>query len=98
MQADGQQIPVEFTYSVLWRETKIPFEKRMDKYRKYQFLPQHLEVGGVTRCSDLYYEWCGMLENCMVKHCARGVVPGAGPIWSWVAGRLQGWMPMVTDA
>ena len=40
----GQQIPAEFTYSVTWRETTVPFEKRMDKYRRYQFLPQHLEV------------------------------------------------------
>ena len=40
-------VPVEatFTYSVQWRETDIPYEKRMDKYRRYQFLPQHLEVG-----------------------------------------------------
>ena len=39
-------VPVEatFTYSVQWRETDIPYEKRMDKYRRYQFLPQHLEV------------------------------------------------------
>ena len=40
-------VPVEatFTYSVQWREIDIPYEKRMDKYRRYQFLPQHLEVG-----------------------------------------------------
>jgi len=44
LQAEGQQIPAEFTYSVTWRETTVPFEKRMDKYRRYQFLPQHLEV------------------------------------------------------
>lgn len=38
--------PVEatFTYSVQWRETDTPYEKRMDKYRRYQFLPQHLEA------------------------------------------------------
>ena len=33
-----------FTYSVQWRETDTPYEKRMDKYRRYQFLPQHLEA------------------------------------------------------
>ena len=43
-QVEGQQIPAEFTYSVTWRETTVPFEKRMDKYRRYQFLPQHLEA------------------------------------------------------
>lgn len=38
--------PVEatFTYSVQWRATDTPYEKRMDKYRRYQFLPQHLEA------------------------------------------------------
>ena len=45
-------VPVEatFTYSVQWRETDIPYEKRMDKYRRYQFLPQHLEVGRKEAC------------------------------------------------
>jgi hypothetical protein len=35
---------VDFTYSVKWEETQIPFERRMQKYSKYSFLPQHLEV------------------------------------------------------
>ena len=48
-QVEGQQIPAEFTYSVTWRETTVPFEKRMDKYRRYQFLPQHLEVRGARQ-------------------------------------------------
>ena len=45
-------VPVEatFTYSVQWRETDIPYEKRTDKYRRYQFLPQHLEVGHKEAC------------------------------------------------
>ena len=51
MQVDGQQIPAEFTYSVTWRETTVPFEKRMDKYRRYQFLPQHLEVQPSVGCA-----------------------------------------------
>ena len=37
-------VTAEFTYSAKWTETDIPFEKRMDKYRRNQFLPQHLEV------------------------------------------------------
>ena len=41
---------VTFTYSVQWRETDTPYEKRMDKYRRYQFLPQHLEARPVTPC------------------------------------------------
>ena len=28
----------------------MPFEKRMDKYRKYQFLPQHLEARPPAPC------------------------------------------------
>ncbi len=35
--------------SVTWKETTVPFEKRMDKYRKYQFLPQHLEARPLPR-------------------------------------------------
>ena len=37
-------VSAEFTYSVSWKESATPFEKRMDKYRRYQFLKQHLEV------------------------------------------------------
>ena len=29
---------------VLWHESDVTFDKRMDKYRKYQFLPEHLDV------------------------------------------------------
>ena len=35
---------VDFTYSAKWEETQIPFDRRMQKYSKYSFLPQHLEV------------------------------------------------------
>ena len=42
---EGENVIVDWTYSVKWRETSIPFEKRMDKYSRYSFLPQHLEVG-----------------------------------------------------
>lgn len=37
-------IAAEFTYSAKWRETEVTYDKRMDKYRRNQFLPQHLEV------------------------------------------------------
>lgn len=43
-QDEGATVPVDFTYSVKWKETEVTFDKRMDKYRRYQFLPQHLEV------------------------------------------------------
>ena len=41
---EGDSMIVDFTYSVKWKETTIPFEKRMVKYSQYSFLPQHLEV------------------------------------------------------
>ena len=37
-------VNTEFTYSAKWKESEITFDKRMDKYRRNQFLPQHLEV------------------------------------------------------
>jgi hypothetical protein len=40
---------VDFTYSVKWEETQIPFERRMQKYSKYSFLPQHLEVRAIQQ-------------------------------------------------
>lgn len=43
-------VDVEFTYSVSWKESNVPFDKRMDKYRRYQFLKQHLEVGCKSLC------------------------------------------------
>ena len=42
---EGDSMIVDFTYSVKWKETTIPFERRMEKYSRYSFLPQHLEVG-----------------------------------------------------
>ena len=42
------QVRADFTYSAKWRETEITYDKRTDKYRKNQFLPQHLEVRDAT--------------------------------------------------
>ena len=43
---------VDFTYSAKWEETQIPFDRRMQKYSKYSFLPQHLEVRARTAGVD----------------------------------------------
>ena len=43
---EDEPVKVEFSYSVKWKETTIPFERRMEKYSRYSFLPQHLEVSG----------------------------------------------------
>jgi len=42
---NGDKIIVDYTYSVNWREGPTPYERRMEKYSRYSFLPQHLEVG-----------------------------------------------------
>lgn len=49
---EGENIIVDFTYSVKWKETNTPYERRMDKYSKYSFLPQHLEVGPVVMATQ----------------------------------------------
>ena len=46
---EGDNIIVDYTYSVKWRESQIPYERRMEKYSKYSFLPQHLEVWALPR-------------------------------------------------
>ena len=35
---------VEFSYSIKWKKTAITYDHRMDRYSRYSFLPQHLEV------------------------------------------------------
>jgi hypothetical protein len=40
----GSNVTVDFSYSVKWRETHIELEDRMDRYTRYSFLPEHLEV------------------------------------------------------
>jgi len=41
---DKESLQVSFTYSVKWKQTTKTFEKRMDKYSRFSFLPQHLEI------------------------------------------------------
>ena len=41
---DDHDVDVEFSYSVKWKETHILFDRRMEKYSRYSFLPQHLEI------------------------------------------------------
>ena len=44
----------EFTYSVSWKETSVTFGKRMDKYRKYQFMKHHLDI-----------HWFSIVNSCV---------------------------------
>ena len=46
---NGDKIIVDYTYSVNWREGSTPYERRMEKYSRYSFLPQHLEVRHTSR-------------------------------------------------
>lgn len=45
---------IEFSYSVKWKHTGIKFAKRMDRYSRYSFLPQHLEVGWLRAARDAH--------------------------------------------
>ncbi|CAI5485848.1 unnamed protein product [Closterium sp. Naga37s-1] len=48
------EVKVEFSFSVRWEETNIPFEKRMEKYSQYSFMPQHLEI-----------HWFSIINSCV---------------------------------
>ncbi|KAL0905347.1 hypothetical protein M5K25_023759 [Dendrobium thyrsiflorum] len=41
---DDKEVEVDFSYSVSWKKTDIPFERRMDKYSRISSMPQHLQV------------------------------------------------------
>ncbi|KFM26763.1 Putative phagocytic receptor 1b [Auxenochlorella protothecoides] len=50
----AEEQDVTFTYSVTWKSSLLSFDKRMDKYRKYQFLKQHLEI-----------HWFSIINSCV---------------------------------
>ncbi|CAI5950181.1 unnamed protein product [Closterium sp. NIES-65] len=51
--SEDTEMEVEFTFSVSWTRTDKAFETRMDKYARYAFLPQHVEV-----------HWFSILNSC----------------------------------
>lgn len=51
---DDKEVDVEFKYSVKWESTEKPFDRRMEKYAKYSFLPQHLEI-----------HWFSIINSCV---------------------------------
>ncbi|XP_027155558.1 transmembrane 9 superfamily member 3-like [Coffea eugenioides] len=51
---EDKEVDAEFTYSVKWNETDIPFEKRMDKYAQNSSLPHHLEI-----------HWFSIVNSCV---------------------------------
>lgn len=56
-------VNAEFTYSAKWKESEITFDKRMDKYRRNQFLPQHLEVANLCLCLVFCAHMCPKLDD-----------------------------------
>lgn len=50
----GDEVQVEFSYSVKWKHTSITFGHRMDRYSRYSFLPQHLEI-----------HWFSIINSCV---------------------------------
>ena len=52
--SEDKELEVEFTFSVKWKSTDKVFERRMDKYSRYSFLPQHLEI-----------HWFSIINSCV---------------------------------
>ncbi|KAI3869744.1 hypothetical protein MKW98_030925 [Papaver atlanticum] len=51
---EDREVEAEFSYSVKWKETDIPFENRMEKYSKSSSMPQHLEI-----------HWFSIINSCV---------------------------------
>lgn len=51
---EDREVNVDFTYSVKWTETDIPFEKRLEKYSQTSSLSHHLEV-----------HWFSIINSCV---------------------------------
>lgn len=51
---EDKEVEVKFLYSVTWKETKTPYEKRMDKYSQSSSLPHHLEI-----------HWFSIINSCV---------------------------------
>lgn len=51
---EDKPVDADFTYTVKWRETDFPFEKRMDKYSQSSSQPHHLEI-----------HWFSIINSCV---------------------------------
>lgn len=51
---EDKEVDVEFTYSVRWKSTQKSFDRRIEKYAKDSFLPQHLEI-----------HWFSIINSCV---------------------------------
>ncbi|KAE8789355.1 hypothetical protein CFC21_062384 [Triticum aestivum] len=51
---EDKEVNVDFLYTVKWKETPTPFEKRMEKYSSSSNMPHHLEV-----------HWFSIINSCV---------------------------------
>ncbi|KAE8710116.1 Transmembrane 9 superfamily member 2 [Hibiscus syriacus] len=51
---EDKEVDAEFMYTVKWKETDTPFEKRMEKYSMSSSLPHHLEI-----------HWFSIINSCV---------------------------------
>lgn len=51
---EDKEVEAEFLYTVKWKETDTPFEKRMEKYSHSSSLPHHLEI-----------HWFSIINSCV---------------------------------
>jgi hypothetical protein len=67
--SEGDSFDIEFSYSVKWKPVTIKFSDRMDRYSRYSFLPQHLEVRPQAdgRCQGVRV----LCARCTVHICLR---------------------------
>ena len=69
---NGDKIIVDYTYSVKWSETTTPYERRMEKYSRYSFLPQHLEVSQMPFSElliSMYSDWWCSTVSTTCRSC-----------------------------
>lgn len=51
---EDKEVDVEFMFSAKWKESEIPFEKRMEKYSLSSSMPHHLEI-----------HWFSIINSCV---------------------------------
>lgn len=51
---EDKEVEAEFMYTVKWKESDTPFDKRMEKYSQSSSLPHHLEI-----------HWFSIINSCV---------------------------------
>ncbi len=70
----AETLPVQFSYSVKWKHTAVTYDHRMDRYSRYSFLPQHLEVGAACCMA-----WRRMLHGIASHAACRDCIAPCAP-------------------